>query len=149
MGRMLSVPARVPMESPATVLLIGDAAAMRTALACTPTRHGYRVCTAATVPEAKAFLRGLRAAAIHLVIADVHLTPAPRAREGSVLYRRWRAAHQTDDVELVLERLEPDPEDMAEEEDMEAAQAEAYATDMEDEEDAGEEPGKARSTRKK
>jgi hypothetical protein len=54
-----------------------------------------------------------------------------------------------DDVELALERLEPDTEDMAEEEAMEAAEAEAHATDMEGEEDAGEEQGKARSKRKK
>jgi hypothetical protein len=54
-----------------------------------------------------------------------------------------------DDVELALERLEPDPEDMEEEDDMEAAEAEAHATDMEDEEEAGEELGKTRSKRKK
>jgi hypothetical protein len=54
-----------------------------------------------------------------------------------------------DDVEWALERLEPATEDMEEEEDMEAAEAEANAMDMEDEEDAGEEPGKARSKRKR
>jgi hypothetical protein len=53
------------------------------------------------------------------------------------------------DVELALERLEPATEDMEEEEDMEAAEAEANATDMEDEEEAGEERGKARSKRKR
>jgi two-component system, chemotaxis family, CheB/CheR fusion protein len=82
------------MDSPVTVLLIDDAAAMRTALARTLTRHGYRVCTAATVPEAEALLRGLGAAAIHLVIADIHLTSDLQACEGYVLYRRWRAVHQ-------------------------------------------------------
>ena len=54
-----------------------------------------------------------------------------------------------DDVELALERLEPDTEDMEEEEDVEAAEGEANETDMEDEEDAGKEQGKARSKRKK
>jgi hypothetical protein len=38
---------------------------------------------------------------------------------------------------------------METEEDGGAAEAEAHATDMKDEEDAGEEPGKARSKRKK
>ena len=93
-GRLPSVPARVPMDSPVTVLLIDDAAALRTALARTLTRHGYGVCTAATVPEAEALLRRLGVAAIHLVIADIHLTPDPLAREGYALYRRWRAVHQ-------------------------------------------------------
>src|SRR5919108_5931814 len=93
-GRLPSVPAGVRMDSPVTVLLIDDAAALRTALARTLTRHGYGVCTAATVPEAEALLRRLGVAAIHLVIADIHLTPDPRAREGYALYRRWRAVHQ-------------------------------------------------------
>jgi DNA-binding NtrC family response regulator len=83
------------MDSPVTVLLIDDAAAMRTALAHSLTRRGYHVCTAATVPEAEALLRCLGAAAIHLVIADIHLTPEPQACEGYVLYQRWQAAHPT------------------------------------------------------
>jgi hypothetical protein len=45
--------------------------------------------------------------------------------------------------------LEPDTEDIEELEDMQAAEAEAHATDMEDEEGAGEEPGKARPKRRK
>jgi DNA-binding response OmpR family regulator len=81
------------MDFPVTVLLIDDEAAMRTALARTLTRHGYRVCTAATGPEAEAILRCLGVAAMHLVIADIHLTPDPRAWEGYPLYRRWRAVH--------------------------------------------------------
>ena len=53
-----------------------------------------------------------------------------------------------DEVELALERLEPDTEDedMEEEED---AVAEANGTDAEDEEDAGKEQGKTRPKRKK
>jgi DNA-binding NtrC family response regulator len=81
------------MTSPLTVLLIDDASAVRTALAQTLTRRGYRVYTAAGVPEAEALLRRLGAAAIHLVIADIHLTPDPQACEGYTLYRRWQAAH--------------------------------------------------------
>jgi DNA-binding NtrC family response regulator len=81
------------MDSPVTMLLIDDAAPMRTALARTLTHYGYRVYTAATVPEAEGLLRCLSAAAIHLVIADIHLTPDPLACEGYALYRRWRAAH--------------------------------------------------------
>jgi CheY-like chemotaxis protein len=92
-GRLPSVPAGAPMDSPVTMLLIDDAAAMRTALARTLTRPGYRVCTAATVPEAEALLCCLGAAAIHLVIADIHLTSDPLACEGYALYGRWRAAH--------------------------------------------------------
>jgi hypothetical protein len=61
-----------------------------------------------------------------------------------------------DDVELALERLEPDTEDEIEEdeedeedEDLETAEAEADQTDMEDEEDEEEEKGRGRSKRKK
>jgi DNA-binding NtrC family response regulator len=93
-GRLPSVPARVPRDSLVTVLRSDDAAARRTALARTLTRHGSGVCPAATVPEAEALRRGLGVAAIPLVIADRHLTPDPRAHEGEALYWRWRAVHQ-------------------------------------------------------
>jgi len=53
-----------------------------------------------------------------------------------------------DDVELALERLEPDTEDM-EEEDIEPAEAEANETVAEDEEDLGEEQKKGRLKRQK
>jgi two-component system cell cycle sensor histidine kinase/response regulator CckA len=68
---------------------------VRTAQAHTLTRRGYRVYTAAGAPEAEALLRRLGAAAIHLVIVDIHFTPAPQACEGYALYRRWQAAHPT------------------------------------------------------
>lgn len=54
----------------------------------------------------------------------------------------------SDDVELALERLEPDTED-TEEEDIEVAKAEANETDLEEEDQAGEEQGKGRSKRRK
>jgi hypothetical protein len=54
-----------------------------------------------------------------------------------------------DDVEAALERLEPDTDDIEEEEDLDAAAADASETDVEDAEEAGEEPGKARPKRKK
>jgi CheY-like chemotaxis protein len=83
------------MNSPLTVLLIDAAAAVRMTLAHTLTSRGYRVYTAAGVLEAEAFLRRLGAAAIHLVIADIHLTPDPQECEGYTLYRRWQAPHPT------------------------------------------------------
>ena len=54
-----------------------------------------------------------------------------------------------DDVESALERLEPDTEDMEEEEGIEIAEIEAHEPDAEDEEDAGEEQRKARPKRRK
>ena len=54
-----------------------------------------------------------------------------------------------DEVESALERLEPDTEDMEEDETMEAAEADANETDAEDEEEAGEKKREPRSKRKK
>jgi hypothetical protein len=54
-----------------------------------------------------------------------------------------------DDVETALERMEPDSEDMEEEEDIEIAEVEAHETDAEDQEDAGKEQGKSPRKRQK
>jgi hypothetical protein len=54
-----------------------------------------------------------------------------------------------DDVESALERLEPETEDMEEEEGIEIADIEAHETDAEGEEDAGEGQRKARPKRRK
>jgi len=55
-----------------------------------------------------------------------------------------------DDVESVLERLEPDTEDAIEEdEDLEAAEAEVNETETEDEDDEGEGRGRSPSKRQK
>jgi DNA-binding NtrC family response regulator len=55
--------------------------------------HGYRVITAGSVEEAEEVMQRLGVEGIHLVIADVHLTPAPQARAGYALAQRWRAMH--------------------------------------------------------
>lgn len=54
-----------------------------------------------------------------------------------------------DDVETSLERMEPDTEDMEEEEDIEIAETEAHETDAEDQEDTTKEQGKSRRKRQK
>jgi len=54
-----------------------------------------------------------------------------------------------DDVETALERMEPETENMEDEEDIEIAEIEAHETDAEDQEDAGKEHGKSRRKRQK
>jgi hypothetical protein len=54
-----------------------------------------------------------------------------------------------EEVEAALERLEPDTEDMEEEEDLEAAAANASETDAEDAEEMGDEQRKAPRKRTK
>jgi hypothetical protein len=45
------------------------------------------------VPEAEAARQRFSPGHIDLVIANIHLTTAPEAREGYALYRRWRARY--------------------------------------------------------
>ncbi len=77
----------------ATVLIVDDEAAVRETLAEALSFHGYRVLTAATVQEAEDIKERVGVGAIHVVVADIHLTPGPQARAGYALAQRWRATH--------------------------------------------------------
>jgi DNA-binding response OmpR family regulator len=56
-------------------------------------RPGYQVLTATTVPEAEAARQRLGPGSLNLVIANIHLTGGPEAREGDPVSQRWRAWH--------------------------------------------------------
>jgi DNA-binding NtrC family response regulator len=81
------------MPAQNTILIIEDAFGTREALAEALRFRGYQVFTAATVPEAEDTLQRLGRAAIQLVIANIHLTSDPRAREGYALAQRWRVQY--------------------------------------------------------
>jgi CheY-like chemotaxis protein len=76
-----------------TVLIVDDEAPVRETLAEVLGLYGYRVITAASVEEAEEAKQRSGVEAIHLVIADIHLTPEPQARAGYALAQRWRAMH--------------------------------------------------------
>ena len=76
-----------------TVLIIDDEAPVRETLTEVLELHGYLAITAANVEEAEGAKQRLGIEGIHLVIADVHLTPTPQARAGYALAQRWRAMH--------------------------------------------------------
>jgi DNA-binding NtrC family response regulator len=77
----------------ATVLIIDDEEAVRETLLEALSFHGYRVLTAASVQEAEDIKQRVGVGAIHVVVADIHLTPGPQARAGYALAQRWRALH--------------------------------------------------------
>jgi DNA-binding NtrC family response regulator len=75
----------------ATVLVIDDEEPVRETLTEVLSIHGYRVYTAANVGEAEEAKQRLGIEGIHLVIADIHLTPGSQVRAGYALAQRWRA----------------------------------------------------------
>jgi DNA-binding NtrC family response regulator len=76
-----------------TVLVVEDEMGVREILHEALSFYGYRVITASSVQEAENAFQNLGAAEIHLVIADINLTPAPSAQEGYELYQRWSALY--------------------------------------------------------
>lgn len=68
-----------------TVLIVDDEAAVRETLIEILNLYGYRTLTAASVEEAEEVKGRIGHDAIHLVIADIHLTPEPRVRAGYAL----------------------------------------------------------------
>jgi DNA-binding NtrC family response regulator len=77
----------------ATVLIIDDEAPVRETLTEILDIHGYRFIAAGSIEEAEKVKQRLGIERIHLVIADVHLTPAPQARAGYALAQCWRVLH--------------------------------------------------------
>lgn len=77
----------------ATVLIVDDEEVVRETLSEALSFHGYRVLTAATVQEAEDIKQHVGVGAIHVVVADIHLTPGPQARAGYTLAQSWRAMH--------------------------------------------------------
>jgi len=77
----------------ATVLIVDDEEVVRETLSEALSFHGYRVLTAANVQEAEDIKERVGVGAIHVVVADIHLTPGPDVRAGYALAQRWRALH--------------------------------------------------------
>jgi len=77
----------------ATVLIVDDEEVVRETLSEALSFHGYRVITAANVQEAEDIKQRVGVGAIHVVVADIHLTPGPDVRAGYALAQRWRALH--------------------------------------------------------
>ena len=86
-------PSRGGHPSQITVLIVDDEAPVRETVAEILGLYGYGVITAASVEEAEEAKLRVGVDAIHLVIADIHLTPVPQARAGYALAQRWRAMH--------------------------------------------------------
>jgi CheY-like chemotaxis protein len=86
-------PSREGQPSPVTILVVDDEAPVRETLTEILGLYGYRVITAASVEEAEDAKQRVGVAAIHLVIADIHLTREPQERAGYALAQRWRAMH--------------------------------------------------------
>jgi CheY-like chemotaxis protein len=87
------VPSRGRHPSQTTVLIVDDEAPVRETLTEILGLYGYRVITAASVEEAEEAKQRVGLEGIHLVIADIHLTPEPQARAGYALAQRWQAMH--------------------------------------------------------
>ena len=79
------------MPTHATILAVEDNTGVREALVEILRPEGYRVLTAATVPEAEEARRQLTPGGIDVVIANLHLTAEREAREGYALWQRWTA----------------------------------------------------------
>jgi CheY-like chemotaxis protein len=77
--------------SQTTVLVIDDEESVRETLVEILSLHGYHVITAASVGDAEEAKQRLGVEGIHLVIADIHLTPGRQIRAGYALAQRWRA----------------------------------------------------------
>jgi DNA-binding NtrC family response regulator len=79
------------MPTHATVLIVDDDAGVREALVEILRPTGYRALTAATVQVAEEARRQVTPGGIDVVIANIHLTADPQAREGYALWQRWTA----------------------------------------------------------
>jgi DNA-binding NtrC family response regulator len=75
----------------AIILVIDDDKTIRGLLHEALNLHGYHVIAVGTVQEAEDTLQQFGAAALGLVITDIQLTTNRQAREGYMLYQRWRA----------------------------------------------------------
>ena len=82
-------------SSQAIILVIDDDKTIRSLLHEALNLRGYQVTTVGTVQEAEDILQQFGAAALGLVITDIQLTANRQAREGYVLYQRWRASYPT------------------------------------------------------
>jgi DNA-binding NtrC family response regulator len=72
--------------------------------------HGYRAITAASVENAEEAKQELDIEGIHLVIADIHLTPGSQVRAGYALAQRWRAMHPR--LPIILISGDPSNQDL-------------------------------------
>lgn len=79
------------MPTHATILIVEDDAGVREALVEILRPEGYRLLTAATVQEAEEAKQQVIPGGIDVVIANIHLTANPEAREGYTLWQRWNA----------------------------------------------------------
>jgi DNA-binding NtrC family response regulator len=95
-----------------TVLILDDEEPVRETLAEVLNFHGYGAVTAASVGEAEATKQRLGAEGIHLVIADIHLTPGHQARAGYAIAQRWRAQHPG--LPIILISGDPSNQDLPE-----------------------------------
>jgi CheY-like chemotaxis protein len=75
-----------------TVLVVDDEEPVRETLVELLSLHGYGAITAASTEDAEAAKQQLDKG-IHLVIADIHLTPGSQPRAGYALAQRWQAMH--------------------------------------------------------
>lgn len=82
-------------SSQAIILVIDDDKTIQSLLHEALNLRGYQVTTVGTVQEAEDILQQYGAAALGLVITDIQLTANRQAREGYVLYQRWRASYPT------------------------------------------------------
>src|SRR5688572_29911181 len=82
-------------SSQAIILVIDDDQTIQSLLHEALNLRGYQVTTVGTVQEAEDILQQFGAAALGLVITDIQLTANRQAREGYVLYQRWRASYPT------------------------------------------------------
>ena len=92
-GRTSETAERSPSHRSRLLFVIDDDAHVRQVLAEVLRHNGYQIETAATVEEAETIKRQLGAAAIGVVIIDIHLTANPRFQEGYALYEAWKALH--------------------------------------------------------
>jgi two-component system response regulator FlrC len=89
------------MASQATVLIVEDDAGVRQFLEAVLRLRGYQALAVGTVPEAEAAWQQVGPGGIDVVIANIHLTPDPAAREGYGLAQRWRAQEPTLPIILI------------------------------------------------
>jgi DNA-binding NtrC family response regulator len=82
-----------PRSSQAIILVIDDDQTIRSLLHEALNLRGYQVTAVGTVQEAEDILQQRGAAALGLVITDIQLTANQQAREGYVLYQRWKASY--------------------------------------------------------
>jgi DNA-binding NtrC family response regulator len=77
----------------AIILVIDDDKTIRGLLLEALNLRGYHVTAVGTVQEAENTLQQFGEASLGLVITDIQLTANRQAREGYMLYQRWRASY--------------------------------------------------------